>query len=176
MFIGKQVWDPWQICKQIILLQGAYYAGLYALELLLVAHFVQSPTPAILFTSSMVGYGTWSHLMLSFAFLINACAAAVALRFIVARAKKCWDFGATIYILHMLLTALYDGFPLNWLWWSIMVASMVATILLGEYFCVQFEMADIPISAGARGRRRDAQEQDLEAQIPLKIMSAADPK
>lgn len=31
-----QAWDPWQICRQIVLLQLVYYVGLYALELLLV--------------------------------------------------------------------------------------------------------------------------------------------
>lgn len=96
----------------------------------------------------MVSYGTWAHLMLSCAYLVNSVAAAAALRFIVARAKKCWDFGATMYILHALATVLFDGFPINWVWWSIMTACMVATILLGEYLCVQFEMADIPIIAG----------------------------
>lgn len=30
-----QVWDPWQICKQIALLQVAFYIGLYLLEILL---------------------------------------------------------------------------------------------------------------------------------------------
>lgn len=84
--------------------------------------------------------------MLSFVYLINAGIAAVALRIVVARAKKCWDFGATMYIVHGVATVAYDGFPINWLWWSIYAASMVATILLGEYLCVQMEMADIPIN------------------------------
>lgn len=33
---SMQAWDPWQICKQIALLQVAFYIGLYVLELVLV--------------------------------------------------------------------------------------------------------------------------------------------
>lgn len=84
--------------------------------------------------------------MLSITYLINSCLAAVAMRVVVARAKKCWDFGATIYIVHGLATMIYEGFTVNWAWWSIFAACMVATILLGEYLCVQLEMADIPVN------------------------------
>lgn len=109
------------------------------------APFVPTPTPAILLTSSMVGYSTWAHIMLSCAYLVNSCAAAVALRYVVARAKKCWDFGGTIYIIHGIATMLYEGINVHWPWWSILAASMVSTILLGEYLCVRLEMADIPM-------------------------------
>lgn len=85
-------------------------------------------------------------MMMALGYIVNACLSAVAIRFVVARAKKCWDFGATIYILHLAFTWLVDGFPQRPLWWVLMGACTAITVLLGEFLCIQFEMADIPLT------------------------------
>jgi hypothetical protein len=103
-------------------------------------------TPLLLLQSSAIGSRSFAAMMLGMAYLVNSCISAVAMRLVVARAKKCWDFGATIYILHFLLTWVVDGFPKHTMWWLLMAACMVSTVLLGEYLCVQFEMMDIPIT------------------------------
>jgi hypothetical protein len=107
-------------------------------------------TPALssvyIFSSVHVNTYTFSNAMVCIAFFINATISAVALRVVVARAKKCWDFGATIYIFHLLAVTIWEGFPLHWFWWVVIISCGSMTVLLGELLCVRFEMADIPIT------------------------------
>jgi hypothetical protein len=99
-----------------------------------------------MFQSDAVGVQSFVAMMMALAYIFNACLSAVGIRFVVARAKKCWDFGATIYFFHFCLTWLVDGFPQRALWWLLMGGCTAVTILLGEFLCVQFEMADIPLT------------------------------
>lgn len=99
-----------------------------------------------MFQPEAVGLHSFVAMMMALAYVFNACLSAIAIRFVVARAKKCWDFGATIYIIHFGCTWLVDGFPQRALWWALMGACAAVTILLGEFLCVQFEMADIPMT------------------------------
>jgi hypothetical protein len=100
----------------------------------------------VMFQSAAVGLHSFVAMTMALAYIINACLSAVAIRFVVARAKKCWDFGATIYIIHFGLTWLVDGFPQQLMWWVLIGGCIAITILLGEFLCVQFEMADIPLT------------------------------
>ena len=63
------------------------------------------------------------------------------------RAKKCLDFGATIYILHLSGVAAYSGIPMSPTWWGTTLGCMVVTAVLGEWLCLQREMRDIPVGA-----------------------------
>jgi protein SYS1 len=90
----------------------------------------------------------FANVMVCVAFVLSAVVCAIGLRVIVARAKKCWDFGATVYILHLMATCGWSGFPLAWSWWVVMLSCTAITILLGELLCVRYEMADIPIKGG----------------------------
>ena len=99
-----------------------------------------------MFQPKAVGLDSFVHMMTGLAYIVNACLSAVAMRFVVARAKKCWDFGATIYICHFGFTWLIDGLPQRTLWWALMGGCTAVTVLLGEFLCVQFEMADIPLT------------------------------
>jgi len=72
-----------------------------------------------------------------------------ALYMVVERAKKCLDFGSTLYGWHILLCVAYDGLPLSWEWWICTIGACVMTIVVGEYACARREMRDITIFRGA---------------------------
>ncbi len=74
---------------------------------------------------------------------------------IVERARKCVDFTFTLYFVHVMLTTMYDGFPMDWEWWAVNVFGSVAMASLGEFLCATREMEEIPLysnrgSAGGR--------------------------
>ena len=91
------------------------------------------------------------------------------------RAKKCLDFAATIYILHLGMVTLLSSFPKTLAWcarmntccsyrlqsarmvvilaccacrWGINGCGLVVTAVLGEWLCVQRELQDIPLGSG----------------------------
>ena len=64
---------------------------------------------------------------------------------VVERARKCLDFGATLYVLHFFVCCMHAGFPLHWEWWAANIAAMVFSVVLGEYVCARNEMRDITI-------------------------------
>ena len=93
----------------------------------------------------------------------------------VERAKKCLDFAATIYILHLGMVTLLSSFPKTLAWcarvdtgcshrlhsasmevilaccncrWGINGCGLVITAVLGEWLCVQRELQDIPLGSG----------------------------
>ena len=217
---GVQAWDPWQICKQIAVLQALFYLSLFLALVTFVgalchslstalsdagqscglgseansasytartclqpqgqprvsgsntAHIVDSffsvpPPRCAIYTSERGGAGpfveefsanylfssavtnTYSFVntMVCLAYIVTAIVCAVGIRIVVARAKKCWDFGATIYILHLVASSTLVKFPLRWFWWALLLTCAAVTILLGELLCVRYEMADIPINS-----------------------------
>lgn len=79
--------------------------------------------------------------------LANAPAMALCLLWIVQRAKKCLDFAATLYLLHLSACCAYGGFPRSLGWWGANVAGFVVTALAGEWLCLRREMQDIPTGA-----------------------------
>lgn len=64
---------------------------------------------------------------------------------IVEKSKKCLDFSFTLFIVHLLIVCVYDGFPSTWDWWIVHICSVVTMVLLGEYLCARREMEDIPL-------------------------------
>lgn len=91
---------------------------------------------------------TFVNMMVCLSLLFNACLCALALRLVVARTKRCWDFGATVYIVHLAVASALRGFPFSWLWWMLVATCAIVTVLLGELLCARFEMADIPVQGG----------------------------
>lgn len=69
-----------------------------------------------------------------------------ALMQIVQRAKKCLDFGATLYVFHLLAITIYTfSFPTSTTFWVVTLISAAIAIILGETLCMKKEMAEIPI-------------------------------
>lgn len=71
---------------------------------------------------------------------------------LVERAKKCLDFTVTLYIIHLILCCLYNGFPTSFLWWFVYVLCVVVTALLGEWLCMRRELKDIPMRSTRLGQ------------------------
>eukprot|EP00850_Spirogloea_muscicola_P016460 SM000133S26826 [mRNA] locus=s133:395880:397073:+ [translate_table: standard] len=70
---------------------------------------------------------------------------------IVERAKKCLDFTATTYIIHLALCTAYAGLPATFTWWLVNGLALVFMAVLGEWLCMRRELRDIPLG-GSRPR------------------------
>ena len=76
---------------------------------------------------------------------------AVGLVFVVGKAKKCTDFSCTIYLYHVLFSAIYSRLKMGSLtWWLTMVGCGFMTSFIGEFLCMRKELQEIPISSKAR--------------------------
>lgn len=84
--------------------------------------------------------------------LLDACGRAGYIFVLVERAKKCLDFTATMYIIHLILCVLYNGFPTSFLWWFVYIVCVVVTSLLGEWLCMRRELKDIPMRSTRLGQ------------------------
>jgi len=67
------------------------------------------------------------------------------LALIVEKSKKCLDFSVTLFLIHIILSSMYGGFPSTWDWWIIHILGMIMMVVLGEYFCSKRELSDIPL-------------------------------
>ncbi|KAI8544413.1 hypothetical protein RHMOL_Rhmol08G0294400 [Rhododendron molle] len=71
---------------------------------------------------------------------------AVYMVYLIERAKKCLDFSATLYIIHLLICIMYGGWPSSITWWVVNGTGVAVMALLGEYLCIRRELQEIPIS------------------------------
>ncbi|KAK9796705.1 hypothetical protein WJX73_006494 [Symbiochloris irregularis] len=168
MFYGNSTWDPVLIIAQIISLQCLFYISLGLLLWLLVGPYAMHLTLEHFFDSQLVNFNAFGGWMVSLSNVINALASALYLMYVVQRAKKCLDFAATLYFIHLAAVSVISGFPRTASWWIVNVTAFVICAALGEWLCVQRELQEIPIGSAAH-RRRQAQsgsgrERDIEAQ------------
>lgn len=70
---------------------------------------------------------------------------AVYMVYLIERAKKCLDFSATLYIIHLLMCIIYGGWPSSITWWVVNGTGVAVMALLGEYLCIRRELREIPI-------------------------------
>lgn len=75
----------------------------------------------------------------------NKFLSALMLAIIVEKSKKCLDFSVTLFLLHLVICTVYDGFPYHMEWWVIHIAATIIMTLLGEYLCSRKELDDIPL-------------------------------
>ncbi|KAL9272692.1 SYS1-like protein [Drosera capensis] len=73
--------------------------------------------------------------------------------YIIERAKKCLDFSATLYIIHLFISTLYGGWPSSITWWVVNGTGLAVMALLGEYLCIRRELREIPITRLRASRR-----------------------
>eukprot|EP01122_Echinamoeba_exundans_P006211 TRINITY_DN1707_c0_g1_i1.p1 TRINITY_DN1707_c0_g1~~TRINITY_DN1707_c0_g1_i1.p1 ORF type:complete len:157 (-),score=15.26 TRINITY_DN1707_c0_g1_i1:535-1005(-) len=139
------VFDPALTAAQILALQCLFYLFLGAFSAMSDLIFNAAISVDQVFEWSVVSFGTASGRAIISASLINSSILAVALVFIVHRAKSVLDFTATIYFLHFLMCLLFSGFPSNWLWWLLQLVCFGIQTLLGEYLCVRREIREMPI-------------------------------
>ncbi|TYZ61796.1 hypothetical protein PybrP1_004794 [[Pythium] brassicae (nom. inval.)] len=141
-FYGAGRWDPKLILLQIACMQSSHYLarGLF----LLFCHGASLSMDQF-FAFHTQTLATVDGVKNCFAVLASGFVSAVCLCVFVERAKKCLDFGVTLYFIDLLVQCFYSEFPRAWDWWVVHLASTVMTILLGEYLCSRRELAEIPM-------------------------------
>eukprot|EP00879_Flechtneria_rotunda_P011595 GHRR01012111.1.p1 GENE.GHRR01012111.1~~GHRR01012111.1.p1 ORF type:complete len:279 (+),score=77.62 GHRR01012111.1:492-1328(+) len=156
MFYGSNVWDPVLIIAQIVTVQCLFYISLGLIQAITLGPLIGHVTVVYTFSWVYIHFKTnlgWLNWM---AHIISSVAAAAILAWIVERAKRCLDFGATLYIWHLIFVCWYSGWPGSLAWWIANSVGFVTTVLLGEWFCVRRELQDIPLSLHKWGSRKES--------------------
>lgn len=65
--------------------------------------------------------------------------------YLIERSKKCLDFSATLYIIHLFICIVYGGWPSSITWWIVNGTGIAVMALLGEYLCMKRELQEIKI-------------------------------
>lgn len=75
-----------------------------------------------------------------------ALSSAIYMVYLIERAKKCLDFSATVYIIHLFICIMYGGWPSSITWWVVNATGIAVMALLGEFLCIRRELREIPIT------------------------------
>ncbi|KAF3775940.1 SYS1-like protein [Nymphaea thermarum] len=146
MFYGSVVWDPWLIVSQIMCLQCLYYLTLGLFMWILVGTRVSRLTLVYFFDYSTLTASTITGWCTMSSFLLTAVAGAGYMFLLIERAKKCLDFSATLYIIHLFMCLVYGGWPSSFTWWIVNGTGFAIMALLGEWLCIKRELREIPIT------------------------------
>ena len=146
-FFGRERYDPQLIIAQIIVMQCLHYIGLglsYALmdtlmgvPLTMSQFFSDEPFANI---STRMAWATILGILANALFNIGS------LIVVVERAKKCLDYGGTVYFLHVVFCVVFKGLPTCWQWWLCNSAALVIAVVFGEYACANRELREIPMT------------------------------
>uniref|UniRef100_A0A7C9DYL0 Protein SYS1 homolog n=1 Tax=Opuntia streptacantha TaxID=393608 RepID=A0A7C9DYL0_OPUST len=145
MFYGSQAWDPWLIVAQIVCLECLYYLTLGLFLALLVGTRVSKMSLFYLFDYAAVTASTVTGWGVIASFLLTSLAGAGYLLYLIERAKKCLDFSATLYIIHLFICIVYGGWPSSFTWWMVNIIGLAVMALLSEFLCMKQEQREIPI-------------------------------
>ncbi|KAL8537578.1 hypothetical protein ACS0TY_012630 [Phlomoides rotata] len=145
MFYGTTAWDPWLIVAQIVFLQCQYYLILGIFLAILVGPRVSKMSLVYFFDFATVTPSTPTGWCVIASIFLSSIAGAVVIVYLVERAKKCLDFSATVYIVHLFICLFYGGWPSAMTWWVVNITGFAVMALLGEYLCMRREVRDIPI-------------------------------
>mmetsp|Transcript_3447 Transcript_3447/g.6537 ORF Transcript_3447/g.6537 Transcript_3447/m.6537 type:complete len:169 (+) Transcript_3447:88-594(+) len=144
MFYGPSGWDPVMIVTQMFVLQCSFYT-VVGIWIALMSYVMGSDLTlaGVLDPNHLDAWSpnSWPSIL---SFLLVAPASGYFLSVVVGRAKKCLDFGASVYFWHLVLCSLYGGFPSCWEWWVVNLCSLIVAVVLGEFLSWKKEMADIP--------------------------------
>ncbi|PIA65147.1 hypothetical protein AQUCO_00100562v1 [Aquilegia coerulea] len=146
MFYGAIVWDPWLIVSQIVCLQCLYYLTLGLFMSILVGTRVSRMSLVYFFDFSALTISTTIGWSVIASFLLSAIAGAGFILYLIERAKKCLDFSATLYIIHLFICIVYGGWPSSFTWWIVNGTCLAVMALLGEWLCIRRELREIPIT------------------------------
>lgn len=145
MFYGAMVWDPWLILSQIVCLQCLYYLTLGFFMSILVGARVSRMSLVYFFDFSALAANTVTGCFAIAAFLLSSLAGAGYILYLIERAKKCLDFSATLYIIHLFICIMYGGWPSSLTWWVVNLTGLLLMTYLGEWLCIRRELKEIPI-------------------------------
>ncbi|KAF0693420.1 Aste57867_15620 [Aphanomyces stellatus] len=141
-FYGRGQWDPKLIFLQIVCLQCSHYL---ALGLLLFIFHGRTVSLDQFFSYKLHAFESTDGIQTVTAHALGGLSSALFLCFFVERAKKCLDFGLTLYFIDFLVCCFYEGFPSSWSWWVVRAISLAITVVLGEYLCSLRELEEIPM-------------------------------
>ncbi|KAK9229153.1 hypothetical protein WN944_022110 [Citrus x changshan-huyou] len=145
MFYGSVVWDPWLIVAQIVCLQCFYYLTLGVFVSIFVGTRVSHMSLVYFFDFATVTASTVTGWCVIASILLTSVAGAGYMFHLIERAKKCLDFSATVYIIHLFICIVYGGWPSSITWWVVNGTGLALMALLGEYLCIRRELREIPI-------------------------------
>lgn len=146
MFYGAAVWDPWLIVAQIVCLQCLYYLTLSLFLAFLVGIRISKMSIFYLFDYAAVTTSTVTGWCVIVSFLLTSLAGAGYLLYLIERTKKCLDFSATLYIIHLFICTVYGGWPSSFTWWIVNIVGLAVMDFLGEHLCMSRERREIPIN------------------------------
>jgi protein SYS1 len=136
------VQDAWMILGQIGALVSLFYLTLVGVFFLFDTLFTFPMTVSQFFSYRLYSFenslGRWTCV----SWLLNECLGALVLLWVVRRAKKCLDFSSTLHVLHFVVCLFYDGLPLRWEWWIVMITGFLVMTIGGEYAAYRVEMRE----------------------------------
>lgn len=145
--------DPVLIVAQIGCMQCLFYAVLCPAMLCARAVaagriLVQSFSLADVFVPARVVAGGVFPALCAHALAAVVCAAGLVP--VVGKARRCWDYAATICINHAVavLCAAHGSVGVA-AWWLVLAGTGVLCTLLGERLCMHYEMRAIPLRVSA---------------------------
>ena len=98
-------------------------------------------------------FNSFQGWMVTIAFFLNSLVAAAAIRFVVQRAKKCLDFAATAYFIHLMAVSIFSSsIPRSPAWWLCSAINLSVTAVFSEWLCLQHELKEIPLASIPRRR------------------------
>eukprot|EP01012_Entosiphon_sulcatum_P012810 TRINITY_DN18101_c0_g1_i1.p1 TRINITY_DN18101_c0_g1~~TRINITY_DN18101_c0_g1_i1.p1 ORF type:complete len:214 (+),score=53.39 TRINITY_DN18101_c0_g1_i1:469-1110(+) len=142
--LGTLKFDPVYIVSQIVTLQSLYYASL-AVIVWLLDQLCDIPVKLDqLFSSTAMGVFSFDGAVTIMGHFLTSLIGALYLFLVVERSRKCLDFALTLHAVHLVACAAVGGFPSTVAWWLTFFVGLCCMTLLGEYLCMQRELADIP--------------------------------
>eukprot|EP00639_Heterosigma_akashiwo_P032864 CAMPEP_0194715500 /NCGR_PEP_ID=MMETSP0296-20130528/7257_1 /TAXON_ID=39354 /ORGANISM="Heterosigma akashiwo, Strain CCMP2393" /LENGTH=167 /DNA_ID=CAMNT_0039615397 /DNA_START=53 /DNA_END=556 /DNA_ORIENTATION=- len=141
---------PKLIIYQIISLQCFYYLGmgLWLLACYVIFGSLLEIGQFFSYKRAIGACSTWEGWNLMLTYLVSNGFVSLLLVLVVGKAKKCMDFGATLFLVHLLVCSMYGGFPVSWEWWIPNLIGITVAITLGEYLCSRQELKEIPLFSG----------------------------
>ncbi|XP_068721637.1 protein SYS1 homolog isoform X1 [Montipora capricornis] len=167
------VWDPSLIISQIAAIQCVFY--LFLAFWILLVDFWTGSTRSLdqFFRPKELEFSSFKGKVTMAAFCLNALTGSITttptedgppvtdhnnicweivaggLWVIVRRAKQCLDFAATAHFIHLIICAIYSGFPSTLTWWLLNITCMALMAVIGEFACMRTELKAIPVSVAS---------------------------
>lgn len=158
-FRAAQDFRPLRILVQIVSMQLAFWLTIFAVQLPLLTAttallkrsgklkmaVVLWPSFQLLFGLEMFSVQFVEGILNCVSFIISGFISAYHLKFIIKRSRLCLDFSLTCHLIHLIVVCLYNRqFPLNFVWWSVILVSAWLLTERSRSLCLKKEL--IPIS------------------------------
>mmetsp|Transcript_53190 Transcript_53190/g.119923 ORF Transcript_53190/g.119923 Transcript_53190/m.119923 type:complete len:166 (+) Transcript_53190:102-599(+) len=155
-FYGAEKFNPRLITTQIVVMQSLFWLCLCTLAACTDWALGVPQSLSQLFRGQAYTWTTNEGLALASSLLATGLLMAVALRFVVERAKKCLDFVATYHFFHFIATCVASGFPGTSHWWMINAGALLVAVFLGEYVCMMAETKAIKLGSKVKPSKAQA--------------------